>query len=348
MTSNPLQTDLQYILDQTFTIFEKLNGKKILLTGGTGFFGKWLLESFLFAIENRSLDIKIYILSRNPEAFNIRFPHLYQNACFTFLKGDVTDFTFMDLEVDYIIHAATEASARLNHEQPVVMIDNIINGTRNVLEFARKRHIKRMLFISSGAVYGLQPEGLIGFPEDYAGSPDPLLPSSAYAEAKRAAELYCTCYSKQYQIEIPVARCFAFIGPYLDLDIHFAIGNFIRNGLEGENIIIKGDGKPLRSLLYTADLVIWLLHIFMHGRPSVAYNVGSDEAVSIKELAYKVAAFFPGLKVEVLNQTRPTDRNQNYIPDVSKMKREFELIQNIDLENAIRKTILFYQKEKKA
>lgn len=343
---NPIQADIKYILDHTCNLFQGLTGKKILLTGGTGFFGKWFLESFLFAINNRSLDIQVYILSRNPEVFNIRFPQLYQNPCFTYLKGDVTNFAFPELHVDYIIHAATEASAKLNHEQPLVMIDSIINGTRNVLEFARKRNVKRMLYISSGAVYGVQPDGLKGFPEDYSGSPNPLIPLSAYAEAKRTAELLCACYCKQYQIEIPVARCFAFVGPYLDLNAHFAIGNFIRNGLNGENIIIKGDGKPLRSYMYAADLVIWLLHIFMHGRSAVAYNVGSDEAVSIKELAYKVASFFPGLKVEILNQTSPTDRNQNYIPDVSKFKKEFNLNQNIDLKNAIQKTISYYLKEK--
>lgn len=340
---NPLQADIKYILDHTSNLFQGLNGKKILLTGGTGFFGKWLLESFLFAIKECALDIRIYILSRNPEAFNVRFPHLCQNTCFTYLKGDVTDFKFPELHVDYIIHAATEASAKLNIEQPLVMIDSIINGTRNVLEFARKNNVKRMLYISSGAVYGVQPDGLKGFPEDYSGSPNPLIPSSAYAEAKRTAELLCACYSKQYQIEIPVARCFAFVGPYLDLDAHFAIGNFIRNGLNGENIIIKGNGKPLRSYMYAADLVIWLLHILMLGKSAEAYNVGSDEVVSIKELAYKVADFFPGLKVEVLNQSNLTDRNQNYIPDIQKAVKTFKLNKPIRIDESILKTIQYYK-----
>lgn len=343
--SNSLQADLHYILDCSSNIFQELKGKKILLTGGTGFFGKWLSESLLFANNNYSLDIKVYILSRNPEELKIRFPHLYQNSCFTFLKGDVTAFTYDELSVDYIIHAATEASARLNHEQPLVMIDSIIDGTRNVLEFAHKSMVKRMLYISSGAVYGIQPDDLRGFPENYSGAPNPLLPSSAYAEAKRSAELLCACYNKQFNIEIPIARCFAFVGPYLDLDSHFAIGNFIRNGLNGENIVIKGDGKPLRSYMYAADLVVWLLHILMYGKSSQAYNVGSDEAITIRELAYKIAGFFPGLKVDTLNQTSQTDRNQNYIPDVTKFKKEFTACLPIDLTQAIQKTISFYQTE---
>jgi len=341
-----MQADLEYILNHTGNIFKGLNGKKILLTGGTGFLGKWILESFLFAIREGSLDIKLYILSRNPEAFNIHFPHLFTPPFFTYLKGDVTDFKFPELNFDYIIHAATEASARLNHEQPLVMFDSIINGTRNVLEFARERNVKRILYISSGAVYGAQPVGLNGFPENFLGGPDPLLASSAYAEAKRSAELLCACYCKLYNIEIPVARCFAFVGPYLDLDTHFAIGNFIRNGLNGEDIVIKGDGKPMRSYMYAADLVIWLLHILLDGR-SEAYNVGSDEAISIRELAYKVASFFPGLTVDILNQSNPTDRNQNYIPDTQKAMESFNLSNSIDLEESIRRTIGFHKKSLK-
>jgi dTDP-glucose 4,6-dehydratase len=255
----------------------------------------------------------------------------------------VTNYSFPELGIDYIIHAATEASAKLNHEQPLVMIDSILDGTRNVLEFARKVSVKRMLYISSGAVYGVPPDGLKGFTEDYAGGPNPLSPSSAYAEAKRTAELLCACYFRQYGIEIPVARGFAFVGPYLDLNAHFAIGNFIRNGLNKENIIIKGDGKPLRSYMYAPDMVIWLLHILLEGKSCEAYNVGSDEAISISELAFKVAGFFPGLKVEVLNQVTPTDRNQDYIPDVAKSRMEFGLGQIINLDRAIRKTIKFYR-----
>jgi len=334
--------DLKEILFASRAQFRKLNGKSILITGGTGFFGKWLLESFLFAIHEKKLDFQLYVLSRDPDKFRSRYPHLGGDPHLTFLKGDVTRFDFNGLSVDYIIHAATEASAKLNHEQPLVMVDSILMGTRNVLEFARHTHVSRMLYVSSGAIYGVQPEGLPGFPEDFLGGPDPLLPSSAYAGAKRTAELLCACYAKLYGIEIPVARCFAFVGPYLDLDAHFAIGNFIRNGLNGEDIIIKGDGKPMRSYMYTADLVIWLLHILAAGKSSTAYNVGSGEAVSIRELAGKVASFFPGLKVEVMNQVNPTDRNQNYIPDIQKSLNTFGLKMPISLDDAILRTIKFH------
>jgi nucleoside-diphosphate-sugar epimerase len=337
------EEDIQHILNHTARLWEAMRGKSIFITGGTGFFGKWLLETFSYAIREMSLNTVVYILSRNPEAFTTRFPHLANESHFKFLKGDVTDFSFPELDIDLIIHAATEASAKLNHEDPLLMIDSIIQGTRNVLDFARTRNVGRVLYISSGAVYGIQPDGLKGFPEDFPGGPDPLQPSSAYAEAKRTAELLCACYSRQYHIEIPVARCFAFVGPYLDLDAHFAIGNFIKNGLNQENIVIRGDGKPMRSYLYAADLVIWLLHILLLGKPGEAYNVGSDQAISIKDLALKVAGFFPGLKVEVLNQVQPTDRNQNYVPDIHQTMNIFSLTPPLGLDESISRTINFFK-----
>lgn len=344
MSELPIQ-DLLYIQSQTGDICRELNCRKILLTGGTGFFGKWILESLLFVKTNLSIDIKIFVLSRDPERFAIQYPHLVKDKAVTFLKGDVTDFNFPKLEADYIIHAATEASAQLNAGHPLIMMDSIIKGTRNVLEFARKENVGHLLYISSGAVYGIQPEGLKGFHEDYNGSPNPLLPASAYAEAKRTAELLCACYSSQYQIHIPVARCFAFVGPYLNLDAHFAIGNFIRDGLNGENIVIKGDGKPLRSYMYASDLVVWLLKIMMYGKSSEAYNVGSDEAISVKQLALTVAGHFKELKIQILNQVKPSDRNQDYVPDVSKTRREFGLNSIIGLDQAIDKTIKYYRRQ---
>ncbi|HNW74364.1 MAG TPA: NAD-dependent epimerase/dehydratase family protein [Bacteroidales bacterium] len=338
-----LNNDLAYVMRHSPGLIPALNDRTLLITGGTGFFGKWMLESLLFAIRERGLRLKIYLLSRDPERFKTQFPHLCPAPYVNFLKGDVTCYDFPEIKVDFIIHAATEASAKLTAEEPLVMIDNIIEGTRNVLEFARKQQVKRMLFMSSGAVYGVQPAGLKGFPETFSGSPDTLSPASAYAEAKRAAELLCACYNKLYGIEIPVARCFAFVGPYLNLDIHYAIGNFIRNGLNGETITIKGDGKPLRSYMYAADLVIWLFRILLFGKPSEAYNVGSDQAISIKDLAFKVASFFPGLNVEVLNQTRPTDRNQDYVPDITKFKNEFNNHNFLNLDESLSKTITYHK-----
>ena len=179
--------------------------------------------------------------------------------------GDVRTFTFPKDAFSHVIHAATESSVELNTKQPRVMFDTIVEGTRRCLEFAAQAGAKKFLFTSSGAVYGKQPSDLSHLPEEFSGAPDPLEPGSAYAEGKRAAELLCTLAAKQTGVETKIARCFAFVGPYMKLDAHFAIGNFIRDHVAGVPIRVNGDGTPLRSYMYASDLMILAVDRFFSG-----------------------------------------------------------------------------------
>jgi nucleoside-diphosphate-sugar epimerase len=333
--------DKQYIYDRCIGIFQSLKDKSVFISGGTGFIGKWFIESIIYANKEFSLNIKLTVLSRNPELFKRECPHLSQNI--NFLKGDIRNFDYPDTDYDYIIHAATDASAQLNFMQPIEIIDIIYAGTKRILDFAKGRNVKNTLFISSGAIYGAQPDELPGFPETYTGGPELLQPGSSYGEAKRLAEQMCFSYFRLYEMNISVARCFAFVGPYLKLDSHYAIGNFIGNGLKNESISIIGDGKALRSYMYAAELSIWLWTILINGKGCNVYNVGSENAISIKDLAILVSSFFPGTKIEILNQKRDTDRNQNYIPDLTKAKKEFGFNDFIPLKDAISRTIDFYK-----
>jgi nucleoside-diphosphate-sugar epimerase len=338
-----LINDLDSITTDVGKVLMDIKNANIFITGGTGFIGKWLIESILFANEKLNLNAKISILSRNPKSFKVKFPFIACHNEITILQGDIRNFNFPNAQVDYIIHAATESSAKLNVENPLLMSDVIINGTRHLLDFAVKCSAKRVLFLSSGAVYGKQPEEIKGFKEDFWGAPDQLAIGSAYAESKRMAEFLCATYARQYNIGISVARCFAFVGPYFPLDTHFAIGNFINDGLLGRDIVITGNGAPLRSYMYASDMVVWLLTILLKGKTGEAYNVGSAKAISIKDLATTVAGFFPGIKVNILNQVRSTDRNQNYIPDISKSEKTLNLQLTVNIRDAIKKTILFHQ-----
>jgi nucleoside-diphosphate-sugar epimerase len=339
--------DLNIILNNTCEIFNEnfVRGSNIFITGATGFFGKWLLESFIYLNRELNLNSNIYVLSRDPENFLKRYPFYEEEKNIIWIKGDIRSFEFSSQKIDYIIHAATDADAKLNNESPLLMLDTITEGTKRMLEFAQKQpELKAFLLTSSGAVYGKQPDNVAGISETDGFYIDINHPNSAYSEGKRLAELYCSIYAKNYNIPVRIARCFAFVGPYLPLDKHFAIGNFIRDGLTSQNILIKGDGSPLRSYMYAADLTIWLWTILLKGDNGDVYNVGSDKAISIKELAMMIAGNFPGISVKILNQTHPTDRNQNYVPDVTKFKKKFNLSPKIDLEEAILKTIS-YNKE---
>jgi nucleoside-diphosphate-sugar epimerase len=337
--------DLEHIYQNTRDIWESFRGKSIFLTGGTGFFGKWLLESFIYANEKLNLNAKITTLSRNPEKFlneNI-FYRKYINNLF-FIKGDVLTFNYdINDQFDYIIHGATTASDTLNNESPLLMLDTIILGTKKILEFANKQKLKGFLFISSGAIYGKQPENVQHIKESDSFKVDINNSNSAYSEGKRAAELYCSIYATKHSIPIKIARCFAFVGPYLPLDTNFAIGNFIKNFINKENIIIKGDGTPLRSYLYASDLSIWLWKILAKGGTNSVYNVGSNESTSITALAKKILDnnYNESLKL-VITKPKINSELLQYVPSIDKAKIELGLRVNIDLDTAIKKTKLFY------
>ena len=219
----------------------------------------------------------------------------------------------------------------------------IISGTQNVLEYANKIGAKRVLFISSGAVYGKQPADMTYIPEDYEGAPDPLNYLNSYGCAKRQAENLCALYNHHYNVDYVVARCFAFVGPYLSLDSHFAIANFIRDGLKGGPVVVNDDGSPYRSYLYADDLTEWLWTILLKGKSGEAYNVGSDEAITIKELAYKVSECFDSNPEVVIKQKlEPGRAPERYVPCIKKVKSNLSLSVRKPLTQAIDETIRYH------
>ena len=340
---NPLANDLDHILAHTQGLWEELRGQRLFITGGTGFFGCWLLESFAWANDKLGLNATALVLTRNPEAFRRKAPHLTIHPAIQFYVGDVRSFEFPAGSFSHIIHAATESSTRLNEENPLLMLDTIVQGTRHTLEFARLCGAKKLLLTSSGAVYGKQPPDLTHIPEDYVGGPDTMDPRSAYGEGKRLAELLCVLYARQYGIETKIARGFAFVGPYLPLDIHFAIGNFIRDGLRGGPIQVKGDGTPYRSYLYAADLAIWLWTILLRGELCRPYNVGSAEALRIAELAHGVAqTFTPPVAVQIAKAATPGQPAERYVPATQRAETELNLHQWITLPEGIRRTVRWH------
>ena len=237
---------------------------------------------------------------------------------------------------DLVIHGAANSSAPLGHSDatPSAMSSTIIDGTRRVIDCAA-RTCARLLFLSSGAVYGRQ---FAPVPESTNAAPDPLEPSSAYGEAKRAAENFCAVASSEGVIDAVVARLFAFVGPGIPLDAHYAVGNFLRDVSMHQPIAVSGDGRPLRSYLYTADLPEWCWALTSRGKTGRAYNVGSPAAISISELARKVSRLVdPIAKVEV--RGLPTKGPAPcYVPITELARAELGLEPRTSIDEALNRT----------
>jgi dTDP-glucose 4,6-dehydratase len=336
---NALAEDLDHVLNHTRSLWEELRGRRLFITGGTGFFGCWLLESFIWACDRLRLEAEAVVLTRKPKAFATKAPHLASHPVIRLHAGDVRSFKFPDGAFSHVIHAATEASTAGPDSDPVDMLGTIVDGTRRTLDFAVECHAEKLLLTSSGAVYGRQPPEMTHVPEDYAGAPDTMDPRSAYGEGKRVAELLCAMYAKRHNLQTKIARCFAFVGPYLPLDGHFAAGNFIRDALAGATIQVRGDGTPYRSYLYAADLMIWLWTILFRGASCRPYNVGSDAGLTIAELANLVAEVTePQPAVQIQQCPDPRRAVQRYVPATEPAREQLALKPQIDLREAIRRT----------
>ncbi|MGB7219210.1 MAG: NAD(P)-dependent oxidoreductase [Vicinamibacterales bacterium] len=350
MVTNPLAEDLDHILGCTEGLWSELRGERVFITGGTGFFGCWLLESFAWANDRLGLGASALVLTRDPGAFASRVPHLARHPAVQFHVGDVRSFEFPNGKFSHVLHGATDASAKLLAEDPRLMFDTIVEGTRRVLEFARHCRARTLLLASSGAVYGRQPAHVAALGEDDYAGPDPTIPASAYGEGKRAAELLCVLESARSGFEAKIARGFAFVGPYLPLDRHFAIGNFIRDAMAGGPVVVKGDGTSVRSYLYGADLVVWLLTILVKGAAGRAYNVGSDRAISVRELAESVTRLLGVAAPVILGEpatARPAGPDR-YVPCTRRAERELGLRATIDLDAGIVRTKQWYEQQPQA
>lgn len=297
-----------------------LSGQRIFITGGTGFFGLWLLTA-LRVLQLNGIDVRATVLSRDPQSFlsiNSQFRGL---PWLEFIAGDVKSFDVPERRFDLLLHAATETS-REAHADAARMIDNIYFGTRRALELARTCGVQRVLLVSSGAVYGRQPQHLTHQPDDSQMACNPLSPDSAYGEGKRLMELLGAIFQQQTAIDCTVARCFSFSGPGLPLDGHYAIGNFVRDALYNDTIIVEGDGSSVRSYLYGADLAVWLLCLLVRGQGGQSYNVGSDEPLSISCLAYAVRDILaPEKSVRIIGKVGadPLVRH-TYVPGITRAR----------------------------
>jgi nucleoside-diphosphate-sugar epimerase len=311
-----VQTNLQRI-PIALGLHDALAGRHLLLTGGTGFFGLWLL-ALLHQLNQQGARIEVTVVSRNPARFLDAQPHYRECDWLRWLAGDVRQLQEIPgRPADLILHAAADTSAAA-HTKPLEIFDTILGGARRVFDLAVHSNAPRILLTGSGAQYGALPAGA-GVDENYVGACVSNSTSSAYGEAKRAQEVLAAIYAQDHGLEVVMTRCFAFAGPGLPLDGHFAIGNFVRDALRADAIVLNSAGEAVRSYLHGADLAAWLLFMLVKGKPGEAYNVGSDQAISIADLALRVGQrLAPRKPVRILGRPGMPGARSWYVPDIGK------------------------------
>jgi len=317
--------ELESLVAGDRALFEELTSASLLITGATGWFGVWILDSLCAADDMLGLALRITAVSRDPKRFLHRFPAFAGDPRISWMQGDVRQFEPAMKEFTHIIHGAADSSQPRGAQDIGDLFGTIVQGTERVLAAAGSK-CRGFLLISSGAVYG--PNS------------DPANVKNAYAEGKRAAEMMAAIRALQ-GVPIRIARCFAFVGPHMPFDRHFAIGNFIADAVAGREILVKSDGRPLRSYLYMTDLVRALLVILNRGNVGAAYNVGSDVPISIEQLARTVDRVVGGKGVSIGGA--PSTSAEHYVPDTERLRLELNFEPLVDLEAAISRTAAWYR-----
>lgn len=331
-------SDLEEIYQNSVHDLEELVNKPLVITGASGFVGTWLTLSWVSARKKLNGRGRLLITSRNPELLLPLTNIIDSDSPITAVPSDIRNLAIPgDFVSGNLIHAATPASAALNSSDPAQMLKIIIEGQETVLAEAIRTNNK-VLFLSSGAVYGRQPMDLGQLTENWEGGPLIGDSNSAYHEGKRVAELMGNIASEKQGLHFVTARLFAFIAPFLPLGTHFAAGNFIRDAVTSNQIEIHSGGGSIRTYLYATDLCSSLWALLSRGQPGRAYNVGSQEEVTIMELANQVAAIAnPKAKVVVRGVDSPANMSR-YVPSVERISKELGVSQSVTLQQAVLRT----------
>jgi len=335
-----IAADVNTLIKRSGIDVNSFQRKTILVTGGTGFFGIWVLSAL---IEIKSLlkgDLAIKVLSREPAQFIKAHRHIQFEKNIEFIKGDVATFNMYKGDVTHLIHmASTNASETFSGEEQIKKLEILYQGTSNAIKQCGNA-LESVLFTSSGVAYGINTNEYIS--EDDFTAPDTTDLTSALGIGKITAEYLISYYSKKYGYKYSIARCFAFAGQYLPLDLHYAFGNFINDALNGEKITVRGHGQDMRSYLYVADAVAWFLRMVIEPKNGI-YNVGSEIPITIESLALKVSKIANSNSgVEILGKDVVEGNfiRRSYTPSTKKIRSHYEgILEWTNIEEVIKKML---------
>lgn len=347
MRNNIIESDLQYITDADLP-WELLKNKTILISGASGFLPAYMVETLLYLNETRHFNITVIGLVRNLEKARERFSHYNHNPRLTFISQNVCDSIRINHHIDYIIHAASQATPKLFYADPVGTILPNVTGTHNLLNLAVHNSSECFLYFSTSGVHGFVEADQYPVKEDCYGSLNPTKLESCYLESKRMGENMCIAWMHQYGIPAKIIRPATTYGPGLKLDDGRSFADFISNIVHNQNIQIFSDGKALRNFCYLADATLGFFTVMFKGRPGESYNVATDHEISIFDLAkLLVEKVFPERGLQVIMKKDPSKDflRVNYsrtAVDITKVK-ELGWRLNFPVEEGFKRTVESYR-----
>lgn len=303
--------DVAWLVEQYPISWERLRSKTILITGAAGFLAAYMVETALYLNQERDFGITIISIVRSKKRFEARFPHFQKRPELICVEHDVSSPIKLDHKVDFIIHAASQASPKYYAIDPVGTLGANVFGTSNLLELAVQDSVEAMLYFSSAEIYG-EAARVPTNESDY-GYMDPLAVRSCYAESKRMGENMCASWCHQYGVPARIVRPFHTYGPGMSLVDGRVYADFVADVVHGRDISLKSDGLARRAFCYIADATAGFWMVLLHGENAKAYNIGNPEGmISIRDLAYIIAELFPEKKIAVRFDERP--QNEKYLP----------------------------------
>jgi nucleoside-diphosphate-sugar epimerase len=342
-TANEIvDADLAYITSTLREEFEKLRDEKLLIVGGAGFLGYYLVQSAVKA----GINVTVY------DNFMRGIPDwLLGLEGVEVVKHDITEPLPADADFTYLIHAGSIASPTFYRNYPIETMDANVNGLRNLLEYSKANPVRGFLFYSSSEIYGDPDPAHIPTPEDYRGYVSCTGPRACYDEAKRYGETLCVNFARVHQVPVKVARPFNNYGPGLKISDRRVIPDFVRDVLSGRDIVMLSDGSPMRTFCYVADAVIGYYKVLVNGRPGEAYNIGVETPeISMAQLAERIVTLgrdLFGYTGRVVRQASAddlylVDNPNRRCPVITKARTEVGYAPTVSLDEGLRRSMLWY------